>query len=672
MKLNKVSHNVNPLENQYGAESKKKQKKGRKTNPSPVDEVAKASLGKSEITGENALKGPQSPVVSPLSSPIMKAEIQQVHALFQSSRELTSATSKKYAEPHSSENANDVYMSDFSHTEEVQPVVFKPGKDAAQRAVICSGLAKMVGLGESIPVAKTGVASVVGKDIYTRLTREDGVDILVVKESLDKVSDFTKGESGEVTCRIDSTHISLFPKEKNYQYQSNETAFGKALKKKEDFIILTDDKYLLMIAPKNSVYDVLKGDYVQVNGHSYLVKQKEGKISLELKQKVGPETMKIGGPDTKLLKTQFLQLYRQDPEEEDSLLEVVVGKDSAIKISKENKDKKEIPFTYNQREYEAIRSEDGVYKLENIEEEEEEKKELFIEGQELVVCHDTKGRHYLAPVEDSLPISKDEKGEFVLLNGERYTPKADGIDIKVFGESVKGMVQAKVMHIFTRPENARFDLDIKGHSPAREAFFKRIDMPSFIDSFLLTILLRPQDGKIVDLGQSNVLFQAIPDETGVSDPQKGMLKPILIDLDETLPEKNGYSTDPQIIRDGKHEVHSVRCGLMGFPQARKKLDKEEKARVTQILGEMVKKQGEIHKYLEKISKDRSTATNEIIEKLANFLEQKKDASNWTLENLFFSVFPEYQKQWNMLGDDDPALKASRIGLESEESLKKPR
>ena len=86
------------------------------------------------------------------------------------------------------------------------------------------------------------------------------------------------------------------------------------------------------------------------------------------------------------------------------------------------------------------------------------------------------------------------------------------------------------------------------------------------------------------------------------------------------------------------------------------------------------------KYLESVSKkektsgsklfneDKVTACIEIVDSLEAFLK-KNQKNDWSLQDLFFAVFPEYKVHWDAITNESPASKASLVGLYSLKSLR---
>lgn len=271
--------------------------------------------------------------------------------------------------------------------------------------------------------------------------------------------------------------------------------------------------------------------------------------------------------------------------------------------------------------------------------------------------------------EESNKVHDDDQGKYVLRNGVPYRliPKGEGLH-EVVGQDIEGMVQARVPNVFVGASSQK-PLNILTASSEVNKFYSRIDMPSFIECFLAIMLLRPQDGKVTGLDESNVLFS----EVNPGEPDSP-LKPVLIDLDETMPPNNDYSQDPHVApRGSADKVHVVRNGLMAFPQALEMLKGSNKEGAVAAMKKIISQKGIIEKFLlgrlgKDFKKSHVDACLQVIGKMESFLAEKGDAE-WSLQQLFFHVFPEYEEQWNRLGTEPEAYKAMLIGKESDKSIK---
>lgn len=662
-----------------------------------LDQIAKSNMQSHSC---NSL---QTNVVSRPKIPAsLNSDIKEYAKLFKSSRELTVGTKDKPLSPKIGDHANPVYLT--INKKETEAIVFKPGQFAS-KAVTCAGLARLVGLGRSIPPAKIGTANIKDNSEYTRLSTNFGLHVLVNSEALQEVEDVQIApETKSATCRMDNLNIKLTPFGYGYKAKIEKASlFEAAVEKGEKFVLLTDDEEISFLAPKTEIYPIKQkkqDQFVNINNFTYSVKKEDdGLATLSIPK--NNQNKKAEPVDTLFEKSSLMCLNLVNPYNQKSSSEVLVMPVVAVPVEIDLAED-QVVFTHHKINYKATKLIDGTYSLRKVilkdiaseDSSSDSEDGAFFDGQgqlndcekvaldddfpfdeneTLILCKDTQNNFYLAPHEDSHIIETDAKNEFIRLNDSKYFLKSiSGDKFQVKGESVKGMVQARVENIFTHAEGAR-DLCIVAPSFQRDLFFDRIDLASFIESFILTMLIRPQDGKIINLEQSNVLFQTIEDAEENKNPfdPKLKLRPILIDLDETLPPQNGFSVDPQFTEKNLKKVHSVRCGLMGFPQVRCALKNEDKKLVVDHLERIVKIKNQIKDYMIHAERNENSAnaTMEIIEKFSKFLGTYAYKENpWTLETLFFEIFPEYQKQWEMLGDEDPATKASRIGLESEETL----
>ncbi|HEV8051076.1 MAG TPA: hypothetical protein VGP47_01170 [Parachlamydiaceae bacterium] len=308
-------------------------------------------------------------------------------------------------------------------------------------------------------------------------------------------------------------------------------------------------------------------------------------------------------------------------------------------------------------------------------------------------------------------IHQKNQVNYVTRNNMDYTILDKDNGLEVVGENVSGMVQLKVDNIFQKPVGEKKALDLLKPSESRDKFYSRIDMPSYIEAFLAVILLRPQDGKVIDLAESNILFQALPNKEGMTDPLDPTckLRPVIIDLDETMPAANDYTQDPEFVEQGEKtnkNIHAVRNGLMGFPQAEELLVGKEKQLGVECLKSIIDKKSEVKNFLfgfltqkeqkrikshgsvenkenfhsvdikklmvEKqpgeFGEDNINAYTAVVDKLEEFIKQNEN-NDWSLAQLFFFVFPEYADQWKMLGNMEPIKKAMHIGADDPTRVK---
>lgn len=591
---------------------------------------------------------------SPSNKRISPERIEEQSKLFQSSRALKEVTMQTPLCPSNmgSDNVNDVYIT--------QDIVFKPGVSAAQRSTICYGLARLIGVNDVLVSAKKGEASVIARqDLgtgYGQLQTSDGKPVLVNlnRSSDEEHTDAPKGP---------------FPKIEGW------------LKEYKTFQVLEDNEDNHYVVPKGFTYPAEQGNKVVIDNVEYKAStiDKEDPTLVKLTPVAPNASSTFEGKS-------FRVLYQSNPASEE-LDAVLVPNDSCLTIvHSEEEIESEFSFNCMGENYKATQDEDGMGFSITADEEDDDLEDL--KGFEPNQLH-ISSREIDEDDEDDLDqvvydndecffvkswrideITKDAKGlETVERNGQPYQlEKQTNGSFHVVGHNIKGMVQSKVENVFVKPSGKRAGLDIRTDNADRTTFFSRIDKSAFTKAFIATILLRPQDGKIVQLDQSNVLFQVKPDENGLVPPLDGQepLFPVLIDLDETLPQKNDADKD-----NGKH-VHPIRCGLMGFPQAREPLSKELQKEAVELISEIVNNKKTIQEYLQRFvsktpsrdfTKEHIAATIDVIERLNNFIDHPpKD--DWSLQDLLFSVFPGYEAQWNHLIDSNsPAILASRIGFE---------
>ncbi|MBS0656469.1 MAG: hypothetical protein JSR46_11885, partial [Verrucomicrobia bacterium] len=243
--------------------------------------------------------------------------------------------------------------------------------------------------------------------------------------------------------------------------------------------------------------------------------------------------------------------------------------------------------------------------------------------------------------------------QIVIRNGQEYQLEQSDEGLKIIGKDIKGMMQSKVPNVFIGTEGKNGIVNIVNSSKeVKEAFYNRIPMNYFADAFLASLLLRPQDGKIESLDQSNVLFSAQPNSDGKIDLQDPtcLLRPVLIDLDETMPANNNI-----FIADDGMECCAVRLGLMGFPHARRALDRGEKEyllhKIQKIVDEKVSLRSNLESYAKKpkvgdfVKQEHIDAFCEVIERLEGFTKTHALDAEWNLQSLCFAVLPEYARQW---------------------------
>lgn len=249
--------------------------------------------------------------------------------------------------------------------------------------------------------------------------------------------------------------------------------------------------------------------------------------------------------------------------------------------------------------------------------------------------------------DDAVASDSDDDGDQKVKKAAK--PKTEQVDVDVL-EAVPGMVQERVGDL---DEAHSKGLSLDAVSPAREAFLQRVDFDGFVDAFGVTILVAPQDGKASDLSESNFLFKKMKPKE-VASP----LRPVAIDLNETLPPANDYSREhntgaalnANAQKQVQENIHAVRNGLMGFPQVQQPLTGAALAKVKVKLAHMVAQRAkyaamDVTSNPAHFGPTHRDALLQRIDRVEAFLKAKGTAEGWTLQELFFSVFPEYSEQW---------------------------
>lgn len=629
--------------------------------------------------GRKVLKEKQSnkPSVVPRSPPFNAKHLEKEAFLKWGGFGLLEISRKSPIKPLLGNNENDVYITNANNGN--PNVVFKKGKQAALLAEVCYRLSRIAGLEECVVPAKKGFAHVVDSKAVEE------------KHPCMKVVGAAEGETQEVVvnmrnalpitvvrreksvshlpCTINGKELVL-ERQRNGRYKvceiSNPIDVMVSGEKAVKLCSLGEEPKEYFLIDPRYVYDIFEKEeceYLSIDSAVYKIHETGGKITLECVKK-----SKIGNEEVE--KSEYVRMDVLDPEDPDHPFEVIVSKKNAIPIELDfevDENDESFQFTYAGSQYAVSREEDLVggvftYSVEKVEEESEE------EDLSNKIINET----------------------FTLVEGENSTLYFLIPESGVISKEEEGMVQMKVENTFDTPLNTKSPLDILTDTPARKEFFDNIDTLSFIDCFIATILLRPQDGKIGRLGESNVLFQEIPgtDAKPNTIGLKNLLRPIIIDNDETMPPNNKVSTTIFGAKkkggkgksgNGKNVVHPVRNGLMAFPQAERVLENQEKAHALAVINKIILHKKEIEKYLETVSKkemaaqstlfdqDKVKACIEIIDSLEKFV-QENEGKDWSLQELFFAVFPEYKVHWNAIQGATAAVKAEKVGCHSLEEL----
>lgn len=592
---------------------------------------------------------------------------------------------KRPLKPLVGENENDVYITESKN--DSPNVVFKQGKQAALLAEVCYRLSSIAGLEGAVVPAKRGIAHVIDSKTAEEdhplmkvigASEEDMQEVVVTMKKTTPVTISWKGKVlNHIACKIYGKEFVLERQPSGgYKVCEIMNSLDSLVKAKTRVKVCStgEDKKDYFVVEADQVYDIAeKGgkEYIKIGSLVYKLVEKEDKIHLE----------RIGTPqnsDPEIAKTPFLRVDILDPSSPEEPFEVLVPSSGAlpIKLAFEEMELDEndtsIVFSFQGSQYritvdEEVEGDVFTFSIEKEDADENEPDKRLA----------TVINHVFTLVATDVP---QQPKTYVL------APRS-----AILSKEVEGMVQMKVENTFHTPKNGRFPLDMRSESPALEDFFNNIEPFSFIECFIATILLRPQDGKITNLGQSNVLFQEIPDSPPIPN-NIGIthrLRPVIIDNDETMPPNNTVSTTidekqmrpkKSYLKDPNNVVHPVRNGLMGFPQATRPLTPDEKTYAVKVIRNIIDHKNDMKKYLESVSKkektsgsklfneDKVTACIEIVDSLEAFLK-KNQKNDWSLQDLFFAVFPEYKVHWDAITNESPASKASLVGLYSLKSLR---
>lgn len=531
--------------------------------------------------------------------------IDEQSALFSSSRAITELSKKEALIPISEHTDSDIYITKFDPLLGIKDVVFKPGLIPAQLAELCKGIVDLIGLSHIIAPTKKGVATVIA-----------GEDLEIVEQAdfQPKLKEYRKISIDTKSLILDSQDLKQLKGINKFGTNFELLSSGE------------EENIDYFLAPKDQIYEIFEKngqEFTKIRDYIYEIKALDEQ-GFSFKLTAFPERNKGKQPENSLLTSTYSKLDQQDPEETDSLIEVLVPDEAHFDFSDHEDIFEKISLVLKDKIPSAQKNKDEVHSPEII--------------------------------------AKDGN-EYVMRNGQLYSLiSKEQETFIVIGKDVQGMLQAKIENTFTGPLNSSGSVDITTDTTRRRDFFNRIEMNSFIESFLVTILLRPEDGKIKDLTESNVLFVPIPGKDGKVDVQTSLLRPVLIDFDETLPKQNDWQAEG---------IHAVRCGLMGFPQAELKLSSEQRAFALQHLNNIINQKGQIKLFLEKsLPKANVEATLQIIERMQTFMLQNQE-NEWSLEDLFFHVFPEYKQQWMLpeIKTESRSVKADIIGWLSENGLK---
>jgi hypothetical protein len=590
------------------------------------------------------------------------------------------------------ENACDVYITDTT--------VFKPGIEPALKAEVAYGLMRLIGIEKAVIPSKRGQATVVSKEDkddkgedknYKIVNLGNNEIFLVPDEELGKRK---KIGSLNVDNRLlnfehDGTKYGLIADgHRGYKVVNLQNNLDEQINGNKFFKLIEDGEGNSFLIGKNQLLEeeLIVGKTVVIDGVEYKINKKnqESKSDIESDNEINLES------DNEI----ELEDDNESDQEDDNVVELTASSKPDLTFQKvfENKvssSEKPKSFWVNVQDYfiydsESVEDSDGNYEFGGCEYEISENNGLMkltkIEKGDQFLEDNVKNRYALVSgkqnsrdvvllnsnfkevLEESLPLSK--KGDKLLTerNGQKYEVLENKNGIKVIGKDIKGMIQMKIPNVFTG--SGKKALDVTVSSPEREAFYNRIPMDLFGEAFFATLLLRPQDGKISTLDETNVLFSALDH----NNPSSSLI-PILIDLDESMPVNNHSISVMSEITGKNKEVNPVRFGLMGFPHARQSLSAAEKNKILELIHKTVDEKMVLIKYLEKYTKkdgilndENLKAFEEVIDKLRSFAKEYED-KNWNLQDLCFHVLPAYKDDWLSLNEKmTPEEKALLIGL----------
>lgn len=265
---------------------------------------------------------------------------------------------------------------------------------------------------------------------------------------------------------------------------------------------------------------------------------------------------------------------------------------------------------------------------------------------------------------DDVPSSSsDEADIFETCQGGSTDETDIPENVLLVREEVEGFLQPMIQNVVTDIDGV--PIDIVRIAKTRDTFYSMINSISFINSVMLAILFRTQDGKAHYLRESNFLFTE----------HNGKLNLTLIDLDETWPCSNGISEAPHLQEKG--EIAALRLGLMGYPQAHEPLAGENKVHFMTLVEKIKQRQVALISAVEHHHLDNSErvilAFTEVLTKIAEFHE-KAEKQEFSLADLVFHVFPVYKQQWDELSELELSREeiAAQIGFCSVDEQKQLR
>ena len=392
-------------------------------------------------------------------------------------------------------------------------LVFKPSEEAAVKSELCFEIARYAGLSHVVPISRTGHASIVVRQDEDRILRllqtsagQNDVKILVKKKNAylikDKVVDIVAGKVISCTRPKGQTMDLTILKDGTCE-EANTAALEVTPPSWEigSAFYLDED-----LEGENKGVD---SDFDSVDGNSNLDEDLDGE-----NQHVDSDSDSSIEGDS-------------DSEEEDAEISFALQSPlSRLRPAPLNID------DFEDEKPEISKNTSSVSELGRID-----------KPQRFVIAQDPNDKKYYAvPLEKQNKIENGDSGmDYVLEdNRKRYLRTKSG-QVQVYEANVKGMVQEKIKDTFYGPTPGS-SLNVLSPSQELTKFYKRIDEYDFIDCFWAIIFFRPQDANVTDLKESNVLFQM----KDPSEPKTCMLRSVMIDFEEIMPDGKKYTKDRQL------------------------------------------------------------------------------------------------------------------------------
>jgi len=585
-----------------------------------LDETRKES---SPITIPNAAK------VDGLFSPTLSSKEEKESKLSLAARKLKLQAVKSPLRPHNvlSDSLNDIFTLEGS--QEIPAVVYKPGEEAAKRACTAYNVLCINNLSDVVPCTTVGEVSQLIARRDLDITYEIRRDILNRRVLVNKEQVFTLSveEEGRVEYKNCSFSFQVVEKSPHLcQITPKVTTLDPYLE--EPFQLLYSENEVAYLVPQRFCYVVTEGQYCQIGKEQYslVINEESGEVSLK------PRTLHGHFPEG-----DFVKMTRHHEDEKDQ--EVIVPR-SLMVIYTEKK------VLFGDQLYKVCDQDDG-YQLVRAETPFDE-----MPSNSYVLLKRGSKKIEIVPESACELLLGAEGDHHVLRHGTRYSLElADWKSgtYRLVGKNVTGIFQEMVRNIYTGEKG--HVLDIRNSCPMRDKFYEQISLSCFIRAFLAMVLLRHEDGKISALDESNFLFEEM---------SCGQLRPIIIDLDDALPETNGPKEDG---------THRIRNGLMAFPQARVLLQEPERLQVRQLIEIILQKSKASSQYIEEhLGPNYAKSYQEVIEKLQGIIKQQLPD---TLEALFFVLFPDYEAHWKAFRNfyDRPEELALFVGESSPSQIR---